>query len=75
MLVREMRQLSQPVPLAIQLRWHRRLALILIVASIFVLLNACSGGGSSGASAPATGTGQNQPLTWDSSNWDNSNWT
>jgi hypothetical protein len=64
-----------PLPLAIQLRWHRRLAFILIAASIFVLLSACSGGGNSGNLPPATGTGQNQPLTWDSGNWDNSNWT
>jgi hypothetical protein len=67
--------LSAPTPLAIQLRWHRRLAFILIVASILVLLNACSGGGNLGNPTPAPGTGQNQSLTWDSGYWDNSNWT
>jgi len=66
MLVTEKHMLSSDVPLAVQLRWHRRLAYILIAASIFVLLIARGGGGNSGRSAPATGTGHYQPLVWDS---------
>jgi hypothetical protein len=65
MLVTEKHMLSPDVPLAVQLRWHRRLAYILIAASIFVLL-IVRGGSNSGSSVPGTGTGQYQPLVWDS---------
>ena len=66
MLVTEKHMLSPDVPLAVQLRWHRRIAYILIAASIFVLLIARVGGGNSGSSAPGTASGQYEAQAWDS---------
>jgi hypothetical protein len=50
----------------------RRFTVTLITACTLLLLGAC---GNNSPSYPAPGTGQNQPLTWDSDNWNNTDWT
>jgi len=67
MLAIEKRLFPSPGPLAVQLRWHRRIAYFLIAASIWVLLNT-GGGGNSDNPPPAWGSSQSQASNWGNSN-------
>jgi hypothetical protein len=64
---------SNEFPLTVRRFRPKRLKLILIAASLTAFVSACDNGKPS--SSGPSGTGQNQPLTWDQGNWDNMNWT
>jgi ABC-type glycerol-3-phosphate transport system substrate-binding protein len=57
---------------ALRISEIRRFTPPLIAAAALLLLGAC---GNTNPSSATPSTGQNEPLTWNTTTWDNSDWT